>query len=243
MAGITLELLAFVWLGAFLGAFAVGTAGFALALATGALWLHVLDPVHTTLLIVASSTIIHVGLIWQVRASIDVKRVSPFIVAGLLGVPIGTFVLMRSDPHGLKVALGLFMVAYGLYALLMPRLPVIKAGGVAADAGIGFLAGILGGIGGYSGMLPSIWTQLRGWPKDVARAFYQPFILVIQVATLLLVGAVALDWFGLILIVAAVPPLLAGAWLGWKAFGRLDERRFRQVLAALVLASGIMLVI
>src|SRR5712691_186701 len=112
VAGITLEMLAFVWLGAFLGAFAVGTAGFAFALATSALWLHVLDPVHTTLLVAACGTILHVGLIWTVRASIEIRRVSPFMVAGLVGVPIGIYVLTRADPHGLKIALGVFMAAY-----------------------------------------------------------------------------------------------------------------------------------
>ena len=241
MVGITWEILGFVWLGAFLGAFAIGTAGFAFALATSALWLHALDPMHTTLLIVACSTIVQLGMVWPMRRSIEIARVSPFVIAGLAGVPIGVYVLTRTDPHAIKVALGLFLAAYGVYALAAPRLPHI-GGGRAADAGIGFVSGILGGIGGYSGVLPTIWTQLRGWPKDAARAVYQPFILVMQIATFIVIGVVALDPFGVALIVAAVPPLLAGAWLGWRAYGRLDERRFRQVIAALLVASGVALV-
>jgi uncharacterized protein len=242
VAGITWEILAFVCLGAFVGAFASGTAGFAFALATSALWLHVLDPMHTTLLVVACSTMVQFGLIWPMRRSIEIARVSPFIIAGLAGVPIGVYVLTRTDPQAIKFVLGLFLAAYGVYALAAPRLPSIAGGGRAADAGIGFVSGILGGIGGYSGVLPTIWTQLRGWPKDVARAVYQPFILVMQVATLIIVGVVALDPFGLALIVAALPALLAGAWLGWRTYGRLDERRFRQVIAALLIASGVALV-
>src|SRR5882672_8679406 len=101
------------------------------------------------------------------------------------------------------------------------RLPLIKGGGRVADAAVGLAAGILGGIGGYSGVLPTIWTQLRGWPKEVARGVYQPFILVAQVATLMMVGAVGLDAAGLLLIAAALPPLAAGAWVGWQIFGRL----------------------
>jgi uncharacterized protein len=53
---------------------------------------------------------------------------------------------------------------------------------------------------------------------------------------------VTLDRFSLVLIGASVPALLAGAWLGWIAFGRLDERRFRQVLAAMIMVSGAALV-
>ena len=102
MADVTLDILGFVWLGAFLGAFAVGTAGFAFALAATALWLHVLDPLHTTLLVVACGTLLHIGLIWRIRRTIEPRRVSPFVISGLLGVPIGVYVLTRSDPHAIK---------------------------------------------------------------------------------------------------------------------------------------------
>src|SRR5215813_9435681 len=221
----TLQLLGFVWLGAFLGAFAVGTAGFAFALAATALWLHVLDPLRATLLVAACGTLLHVGVIWRIRDTIEPARISPFIIAGLIGVPIGVYVLTKVDTHAIRLALGAFLVAYGLYALAMPRLPQVSGGGRAADAAVGFVGGILGGIGGYSGVLPTIWTQLRGWQKDAARAVYQPFILVMQIATLAVAGFVALDRFSLELIGVAVPALLLGAWLGWLAFGRLDEIR------------------
>jgi uncharacterized membrane protein YfcA len=243
VAGITLQILGFVWLGAFLGAFAVGTAGFAFALAATALWLHVLDPLRATFLVAACGTMLHVGLIWRIRHTIEPGRILPFIVSGLIGVPIGVYVLVRTDPHAIKVALGVFLIAYGLYALATPRLPQIKAGGRAADAAVGFVSGILGGIGGYSGVLPTIWTQLRGWPKDVARGVYQPFILVMQIATVLAAGFVTFDLFDVALIGAALPALLTGAWLGWLAFGRLDERRFRQVLAVMIAVSGAVLVL
>jgi uncharacterized protein len=243
VAGITIEILVFVWLGAFLGALAIGAAGFAFALAASALWLHVLDPLRATFLVAACGTMLHIGIIWRIRANIDPGRLAPFIAAGLFGVPIGIYVLTRVDQHVIKTALGAFLIAYGLYALLAPRLPKIAHGGRAADAAVGFLSGILGGLGGYSGVLPTIWTQLRGWPKEAARGVYQPFILVMQVATLAAAGFVTFDPTSLVLIVAALPALLVGAWLGWLVFGRLDERRFRQVLAMMIAVSGAMLVL
>jgi uncharacterized protein len=242
MPDITIEVLAFVWLGAFLGALAIGAAGFAFALAASALWLQVLDPLHATFLVAACGTILHLGIIWRIRASVDPRRLAPFIVAGILGVPIGIYVLTRVDQHVIKIALGAFLIVYGLHAPLTPQLPKIAHGGRAADAAVGFLSGILGGLGGYSGVLPTIWTQLRGWPREAARGVYQPFILAMQVATLIAAGFVTFDPTSLVLIVAALPALLAGAWLGWLAFGRLDEHRFRQVLAVMIAVSGAMLV-
>ena len=42
--------------------------------------------------------------------------------------------------------------------------------------------------------------------------------------------------------ILALPPLFLGTWIGWRLYGRLNDRRFRQVLAMLLIASGITLV-
>lgn len=232
-----------LWLGAFLGGFASGAAGFALGIVGSAIWLHALDPLHTTMLIVSGGMLVQFGTIWPMRREIDARRFAPFAIAGLAGIPIGVWLLVRIDSHALKVALGIFLVIYGIYALAAPRLPRIEAGGRYADAGVGFFGGLLGGIGGYSGVLPAIWCQLRGWPKDVSRGVYQPFIIMAHIATLALIGVVALDRAGIALFLLAVPALFLGAFIGWRIYGRLDERRFRQAFAALLVASGLILAI
>jgi len=242
-AELTLQMLAFIWLGAFVGAVTAGAAGFALGVAASAIWLHVLDPLHNTIMVVGCGFALHVGLIWRVRSAIDVSRLWPFLVGGLIGVPLGVALLTQVDARPIRTALAIFMLFYGIYAFAAPRLPVIDGGGRVADGTVGFAAGILGGLGGYNGVLPAIWTQLRGWPPDAARAVYQPFILATHVAILVCLGIVALDRLGLILLAAALPPLFIGAWVGWKIYGRLDERRFRQLLAALLVVSGLTLVL
>jgi uncharacterized protein len=235
--------LGILWLGGFLGAVASGGAGFAFALVAASVWLHVFDPVHTALLVLVCSTLLQLGTIWPLIPHIQVRRLWPFVAGGLAGIPLGVVLLTYTSPDALKMAVGLFLAAFGLYVLLAPRLPVIAAGGRAADAAVGFAGGILGGLGGYSGVLPTIWTQLRGWPKTEARAIYQPFIIVAQIATMILVGAVALDKAGILLLLAVLPALLVGGWVGWRLYGHLDERRFRQFLALLLVVSGLTLVV
>jgi len=243
VAGLTLQLVGVVWLGAFVGALAAGGAGFAFALTASAVWLHALDPVHTTMLVVACGTILHVGLIWPMRRSIEIPRFMPFALGCLVGVPLGVALLTHADLTSLKTVLGIFLAAYGLYAILAPRLPAVAHGGRAADALVGLAGGVLGGIGGYSGVLPTIWTQLRGWSKERARGVYQPFGLLGHVLTLLILGAVTLDGYGVLLVLTSLPALLAGAWIGWRIYGRLDERLFRRALAALLFLSGLTLLV
>jgi hypothetical protein len=235
--------LAVLWLGAFFGGFASGATGFAFGIAASAIWLHAFDPLHVTILIVSGGLTVQSGTIWPMRREIDARQLAPFAIAGLLGIPVGIALLLRIDALALKFALGIFLAAYGLYALTTPRLPRITGGGRLADAGVGFAGGVLGGIGGYSGVLPAIWCQLRGWSKDVSRGVYQPFIIMAHIATLALIGVVAFDRIGVVLYLLALPALLLGAFFGWRAYGKLDEQRFRQTLAAFLMVSGLILVI
>jgi len=240
---LTLASLAVVWLGGFLGALAAGGSGFAFALVASAIWLHAFDPPHMTGLIVACSTLIQIVLFVPVWRQVQMARLWPFLIGALAGVPLGATLVTSAPTGAIKAVLGIFLLAYGTYAFLAPRLPRLDFGGTPADAAIGFMGGVLGGIAGYSGVLPTLWTQLRGWPKEVARAVYQPFILFAHALTLVSLGTAGIDRSTLALLFASLPALAAGAWLGWRIYGRLDERRFRKALAALIALSGLFLVL
>jgi len=237
-AVLTFKTLAVLSAGALLGGIASGASGFAFGIVASSIWLHALSPVHNAFLVVSCGLILQVATLWPTRRGIDTKRLWPFVVGGAIGVPLGVQLLVYSDAGRLKLALGLFLLAYGIYALIAPRLPHIGRGGRMADGLVGLASGVLGGLGGYSGVLPAIWSQLRGWPKETARGVYQPFIVFAHVATLILVGIIALDPAGAVLLMAALPALAAGGWIGWIIYGRLDEWRFRRMLAVLLIVSG-----
>jgi len=230
--------IALVSLGAFVGAVSAGAAGFAFALTASAIWLHVIDPVRSALLVVASGGLLHTILVWRMRAMIDRARLAPFLIGGLIGVPIGVALLTVVDPLVVRRMLGAVMVAYGGYALLAPALPHVTAGGRRADAAVGLVGGMMSGLGGYSGVPTTIWAQLRGWPKERARGVYQPFILAIHVATLVLVGGLAFDRTSALLLAVTLPALLVGGWLGYRLYGRLNERQFQRLLAVMIAVSG-----
>lgn len=243
IAGLSLDTISILWLGALLGGVAAGGSGFAFGLAASSIWLHRIDPLQSTVLVTGCGVLLHLTTIWPQRRHIEPGKLWPFVVGGLAGIPIGVHLLAHTDAGVLKVTLGVFLLAFGTYALLAPRLHTITAGGRVADAGIGFIGGILGGIGGYSGVLPTIWTQLRGWPKEIARGVYQPYVIVIQAITLAGIVWVTFDLAGMILLIVVLPPLLMGTWIGWQLYGKLNDLRFRQALAVLLIASGTTLVI
>lgn len=243
LAGISFETFGFLWAGALVGGIAAGGSGFAFGLAASAIWLHRLDPLHSVILVTGSGVLLHLCTIWPQRRHVEVGRVWPFVAGGIAGIPIGIHLLAQTDAGMMKKALGVFLLTYGTYAAISPRLHAISFGGRVADAAVGFIGGVLGGLAGYSGVLPTIWTQLRGWPKETARPVYQIYIIIVQAITLAGIVWLTLDWLGLLMLIIALPPLLFGTWIGWLIYGRLDERRFRQAMGLLLMASGATLVL
>ncbi|HQU04338.1 MAG TPA: sulfite exporter TauE/SafE family protein [Acidocella sp.] len=231
-----------VWLGAFFGGIISGASGFGFALIAASFWLHRLTPVEATALITGCSILVNAGLMWPLRTAIEPRRLAPFAFGGLLGVPIGVWVLSILNVSDFRLILGTLMTLFGLYVLFVRRLPVFAHVPLAVDVVVGAAGGMLSGLGGFAGVLPMIWTQLRGWPRDIARGVYQPFVLVVQIFTLTLIVVSQVDKTALTLIIISIPPLTAGSWIGWQLYSRMNHEMFRKLVAAGVMVSGLTLI-
>jgi uncharacterized membrane protein YfcA len=228
----------------FLAAVVAGLAGFAFGLVAAAAWLHVLTPVQTASLIVAFGLIVQGVAVWKLRNALQWTRLWPFLIGAAIGVPIGVNILAWADPGTMRLGIGAFLILYCIYALLRPTMAPIKGGGSTADAGVGVLNGILGGATGLAGIIVTIWCGLRGWPKDVQRAVFQPAGVAIFAMSAAWLGARGeIDRATVWLFALGLPVLLAGTWLGLRLYGRLDEVGFRKVVLFLLMASGLALVL
>jgi uncharacterized protein len=243
MDGSPLELPLFLF-ATFAGALVAGLSGFAFGLIAASIWLYILTPLQTATLIIAFGLIVQGYSVWKLGGALDWKKLWPFVLGAAFGVPVGVAILTWANPAHVRAGVGVLLVLYSLYALFRPAITPLKAGGAALDAGVGFLNGVLGGITGLAGILVTIWCGLRGWPKDVQRAVFQP----VAVATFLM-GALWIGAKGAItgetikLFLIGLPALLAGTWLGLRLFGRLNEATFRRVVLVLLLASGVVLIV
>jgi uncharacterized protein len=238
-----LELVLFV-ASTFLAALVAGLAGFAFGLVAAAVWLHVLTPGQTAILIVAFGLIVQGIAVWKLRRAVEWPRLWPFLVGGAPGVPIGVIALTSVDPGAMRLAIGAVLILYSAYALVRPAMLPVKRGGSAMDAAVGVLNGILGGATGLAGIVVTIWCGVRGWPKDVQRSVFQPVsvaVFVMSAAWLGTRGEIGRDTIWLFVI--GLPALAAGTWLGLKLYGRLDESAFRKVVLFLLLGSGLALVV
>ena len=225
--------------GAFAAAFVTGLAGFAFGIVAAAVWLHFLSPAQATALIVAFGLIVQGVSVWKLRRAIKWPRLLPFLIGGVIGVPIGAELLRLTAPGNLRIAVGAILVVFSLYSLFRPSLGSMARAGAVADGAVGVVNGVIGGATGLAGIAGVIWSSLRGWPPPEQRAVFQPAGVAVFLMTALWLGGTGMigrDTLNLFLI--GLPALALGTWAGLKLFGKLDDATFRRIVLVLLLISG-----
>jgi len=222
-------------------------AGFAFSALCGALLFHLMDtPVYAVHVMIVCSIAIQMLSVATLWRAIDWRSLGVFLIGGFLGVPAGVYLLLHLPTTTYRTVIGSLLIVYGSYLLLRP--PVRSLGlGPVSDVCAGFLGGITGGLAGFPGAFVTVWCGLKGWDKARQRGVYQPFILSMQPVTLIAIHLMRpsssmqaqLDWK----VCAFVPAALLGAWFGLRIFRRLSDRQFELVVNALLIASGIGLVL
>ncbi len=238
-----LEQVLIVFAGALAGGIVNGLTGFGTAITALGIWLYAIPPTVASSLAITCSVVSQTQTLHLIWRSIEWKRVLCFVVPGVLGVPLGTLVLPHVDPRIFKLGLGSFLVVYPAYVLVRRRQIEKAWGGALADGLVGFGGGVLGGLTGLSGVLPVVWTDVRGWSKQRRRAVVQFFNMAILSLALVAHAASGLLTrdVGLAVLIA-LPGSIGGAWLGAFIYKRLADRGYQRVIMLLLLASGLALI-
>jgi len=222
----------------FAGSFAAGLAGFAFSATAGAILFHWVAPLEAVpLLLVCSITtqLFSVASLWR---TMQWRQCLPYLAGGLVGIPVGARLLENFNSHTFAAGFGLFLICYSIYMLLRPNL-AFRAGSRFAEVAAGFAGGITGGATAFPGAIPTIWCNIRGLSKVEQRGIVQPFILLMQIATLVYFSKMGIlasgTWTSYIW---CLPAVIGGTWLGLKLFNRVDDVRFRRLILLFLLVSG-----
>jgi len=143
----------------------------------------------------------------------------------------------------LRFVIGVLLLIYSVYSLIRPAVKPVR-GSMPADFGVGAANGLIGGLTGLGGIAVTIWCQLRGGNKDAQRAVFQPVMFttfVMSAISLGVAGAFTIETITLYAL--ALPALIAGVWLGFKLYGKLDDLTFRKIILVLLFVSGLSLIV
>ncbi len=229
--------------GALAAGLVAGLTGLGTALTALPIWLTVVPPIVAAPLALVCSVTTQVLTFPAIRHAIDVRRLMPYVAAGLLGVPLGVMALPHVPVAAFKLGVGILMVVACALLLAIHNRRPLEWGGRAADAGIGFAGGVLGGVASLSGILPTLWAELRGYGKDERRAIFQGYnfaILGFALVAHIITGVAGRELWPMALI--ALPGTLVGSWIGRRLYDRMDAKRFAKVVLVLLFAAGLSLV-
>src|ERR1700743_893674 len=98
--------------GALAGGFVSGLAGFGTALMTLGIWLYVMPPSIAVPLILICSVIAQTSTLPSMWKTFELTLVWPFVIGGLVGVPIGTMLVAHADPRIFKLTVGVFLLVF-----------------------------------------------------------------------------------------------------------------------------------
>ena len=231
-----------VWiiaLGAIVAGFVQGLSGFAFGLVAMSFWAWTIEPQLAAVLVVFGALTGQVVGALSVRRGFSLPVLLPFLVGGLAGIPIGTAILPMLDARLFKTVLGLVLVVWCPIMLFSRALPPVRFGGRLADGAAGLVGGVMAGLGGFSGPVPTLWCTLRQIDKDTQRTVIQNFnlaTLVVTMATYFATGMVKVEMVPMFAVVA--PAMLLPTLLGSRLYIGISEATFRRIVLGLLTASG-----
>lgn len=229
-------------LGAGVAGFVQGLSGFAFGMVAMSFWAWTLNPQLAAVLTVFGSLLGQIIAAITVRRGFRMGRLLPFLLGGLVGVPVGVAILPALNVQLFKTVLGCLLVLWCPAMYFSKNLPKVSIGGKVADGFVGGLGGLMCGIGGFSGVIPTLWCTLRGFDKDEQRAIIQNFnfaALAVTMAIYLSKGFVTpqmLPMLGVVAIAMVIP-----AVLGARLYVGISEANFRKIVQGLLTLSGVAL--
>ena len=231
-------------LGAFPAAFIQGAMGFGSGLVLNAFWLHILDPAHAIPLNIITCLLISGAPMYKLRKTLDFSKLRPFIIFGIIGIPLGMLLLKLTDPKIFKVSIGVFLVFYALIMLISKNFSIKVNTRKSIDSFIGLISGFMGGFAALGGLLPTIWVGLQKLPKNTQRGTYEPFIFITSIMAVISFAIAGLYTLQMAYdLLKILPALILGSWLGVKIYHVLNGEVFRRTILGLILTAGLVLLI
>lgn len=226
--------------GAAVAGFVQGLSGFAFSMLAMSVWAWTVEP-H-----LAASSAVFGGMIGQlmavttIRGAFEKDVLLPLFAGALVGIPIGVVILPHLDSDLFKSVLGAILAICCPIVLFSGRLPQIRAAGRTVNGLVGGVAGIMTGIGGFTGIFPTLWYTLRGFDKQRLRAMIQWFNLTTLTTTMAVYVVSGITTTAMLPIFAIiVPAMLIPWWLGSRLYLGISEAAYRKVVLGFLTFAGV----
>jgi uncharacterized membrane protein YfcA len=220
--------------------FVHGLAGFGIGLVSLAFLPFVMSPVTAVVLMTIYTVVFSLGMLIPLRREVQLRALLLLGTGTVVGTPLGVWILAALPATILTRLIGLALVA--IVALEWLGFYPERLSGRGWALGAGVAAGVAGGAVGTPGPPVILYTASQAWSPRAVKATLQAFFLVNQ--TVILIGY---WWAGLVTpgvggaAVVFFAPAAVALVAGVALFNRVDQRRFRRIVFAVLFVSGAVL--
>jgi len=227
------------------GSFIQGSSGFGFGLFAVPLllfWGFSL-PVSVIIVVIGSAIqkIFAIAALWRAA---NWKEISPYIIAGLVSLPAGVFVMYNISALG-QISVKQIIGACVFLLLILQWKGVIKAK-EAIHRGWGYLAGFFSGffngLANIGGPPLVLWILSQKWPNEKMRVTPIAFSLVFvpfQLLFMFLAFQSSLLLTPVFKALISTPFIFLGNWAGLKVGGKISQRHLRVYMGLLLLVIAL----
>lgn len=211
-------------------AFGIGGGAVLLAILANLVPPAALIPVHG--LVQLGSNAGRAAIMWR---DLDRSVLLPFVLGSAAGIALGGSVVVQLPPDILQIGVGLFI----LWTVALPPPGFLRRSAALAGAFSSFLTMFFGGTGPFV----AAYVRSLGHGKLAHLATHSTFMTIQHTLKTVAFGFLGFA-FGpwLLLILAMVASGFAGTVVGRFVLARIDERRFKLVLSAILVVLALRLI-
>jgi uncharacterized membrane protein YfcA len=219
-----------------------GLSGFGFSILSLPLLAMFLSPKTAVPMLLIFSIIINLTVITTCWRSFSLKNIWLLLIGGILGLPLGTKLLLVLDDSLLRKGIGIFIVIFASVLLTGKRWKLKRE--KTSQIGIGILSGIFSGSVSMSGPPIILFLSNKGVEKNEFRASLSGYFFLLNLFTIPVylfnglftreVINYSLQW---------APALAVGVLAGTFIAGRIKSERFGFLVLVLLLLTGLLSII
>lgn len=225
----------------FLAGLVQGATAFGIAVISLPVLVLFIDPKTAVPIIILHAIVCVSVLLIKQWKNVNLGHIWPLIVASVIGIPFGTFILISLNVNILKIIIGSLSI---LVAIVMFKGITKKVKNERlAFLPIGFSAGVLSGSTGMSGLPVILFLTYQKLSKQKYLATIAANYFILNIATALYFGTSdLLTKTTLSYAFYLLPATLIGLFIGFAICDKVDNKLFRKIVLFFVTISGFMAV-
>ena len=202
--------------------------------------LALLMPVRVAVpMLSVTSIFLNLLVFLKARRYADIRRILPLVIAGIVSIPGGVWILGHAEEALLEVIIGVLVALSALLYLTGFRIRIRRER--LALVPVGVLSGLLNGMTTFSGPPVILFLANQQVEKNVFRANLALYFLILNIAAIpVFTGAGFLTGDIIQATLVRFPFVIIGAILGIYLSGRIEESLFRKISLIVLVLLGVL---